>query len=333
MTRLGLGLFTVRALDEPMSETLERAADIGYEGVEFVERTSRHMDFESVAETLDDTGLEPLGVHLWLHQLEEDLPALADQYSTLGCDTFVIPYHPETNFRTAKRMGRLAERLNAVAERAGDLGFEVLYHPNHWDLVPLFDDPILGRIPSLRVTKPTESVSQDLQLNATTGRNGYLDWIRRVEDAVIRRRNKAFDRALLASGLVADNDVRTLVMGTPLGYLLAETDTTNLRFQLDVSFLVQQGYDPADVIAHLSDRIRSVHAKDVKTEEYSPGFWPSFVDAGEGRVNFEGVVDAAQRNGIEWIIFENGHAEDPLRSIRGGADVLRSAGLRSKARP
>lgn len=332
MTQLGAGLFTVRALDEPLSETLERIADMGYEGVEFVDRIHSDIEVEPVVETLDDTGLEPLGAHVWLHQLEDDLPTLVERYGALGCDTFVVPYHPESNFRTVKRMRRLVERLNSVAERVDERGFDLLYHPNHWDLIPLFDGSVLGQIPSLRVTERVNSVSQDLQLNSTPRQDSYgsfvIDQARRVENELLRRRNSVLDRAFMASGIVSDNAAQTLVE-TPLGYLLAKTNPENLAFQIDVSFLLQQGYDPADVLASLSDRVKSVHAKDVETDEYTPGGWPSFVDAGEGQVDFEGVVKAAQQNGIEWVIFENGHAKDPLRSLQGGIDALQSAGLRA----
>jgi sugar phosphate isomerase/epimerase len=315
-----------------MPEILERVADIGYKGVEFVDRANHDMEFDAVADALDDTGLEPLGAHVWLHQIEDELPALAERYGALGCDTFVVPYHPETNFRTEKRMKRLAERLNRVGERARDWGFDLLFHPNHWSLIPLFDGPVLGQVPSLRATSRVDSVSQDLRVNSAPELGGYgpfvVNQMRRVENESLRRRNSVFDRVFMASGLVTDNDVRTLVEETPLGYLLARTDPASVGFQLDVSFLVQQGYDPAEVILHLSDRVKSVHAKDVRTEEYTPGGWPSFVDPGEGRVDFEGVVKAAQQGEIEWVIFENGHADDPLRSIRMGMDILQSAGLR-----
>lgn len=333
MTRLGVGLFTFRSFHESWSEILERIEAIGYDGVEFVDRVHRDVDTETLVETLDETGLEPLGVHVWLHQLEDDMSKLIERYEPLGIDTFVVPYHPETNFRTERRMRDLVERLHRVGERLQDHGFNLLYHPNHWDLVPLVDGPMLGELPSLRFTDKSNHITQDIEFESQKQRDGVRtflwDWLRRIENAALKQRNSAVDRALMASGIVRDNEPRTLLEGTPLGYLLAVTDPDKLAFQIDVSFLEQQGYDPAAVLATISDRVASVHAKDVDVTGYTPGSWPEFVDPGDGHVDFDGVVEVAERNDIEWVIFENGHADDPVRSVQAGMRALRTPSPRA----
>lgn len=333
MTRLAVGLFTMRKLDEPMPQILERVADAGYEGVEFVHQKDRSVevkDVELVAEALRTTGLESLGVHAWLHELEDDLPEIVEKYSALNCDTLIVPYHPGSNFRTEKRVRRLVERLNNVAERVDDYGFDLLYHPNHWDLIPFFDGPVLGRVPSLR---PTDRVNSELRRYDGDDRQytgiKSVDQLRGVENQLNKWRNRVFDHAFIKSGSVSDNSIGTLVRNTPFGYLLTETDPEKLGFEIDVSFFMQQGYDPAEVLDYLNGRVKYVHAKDVNLDEYQPGYWPSFVNAGKGAVDFKGVAEAAQRNGIEWVIFENGHAEDPIESIEGGMEALQSAGLPS----
>lgn len=328
MTRYAAGLFTVRRLDEPLVDILERIADLGYEGVEFVDRMDWEIDQRAVRETLDRTGLEPVGAHAWLHQLEDEMDTLADRYGPLGVDTFVVPYHPETNFRNRRRMRELADRLLAVSEKARDRGFDLSYHPNHWDLVPMFDGPILGNVPSLRITEPESSVSQDLVLQRRENESRLAGLGRGVENEILRRRNTLFDRVLMASGAVTDNDARTLVRETPLGYLIGELDPEDVSIQLDISFFIQQGYDPAELLSHIGHQVASIHAKDVRTDQYTPGGWPSFVDAGEGDADFGRLVEAAEENDIEWIIFENGHAEDALGSLEGGIETLRAAGRR-----
>lgn len=331
MTRLGVALMTMRELDEPTARILEHVADAGYEGVEFVHRMDPRMDVqrvEEVKDALDATGLEAVGVHVWLHELEEDMSALIGKYAEIGCDRFVVPYHPDSVFRTEKRLERLVERIHGVGERLNDRGYDLLYHPNHWDMVPFFDGPVLGQIPSLR---PTDRIDPALRRYDADGQRKSGDWavdqFRRVENELTRWENRTLDRLFIKTGALENNSIGHLVRKSPFGYLVTETDPDLVNFQLDTAFFVQQGYDPGAVFDHLGDRVRSIHAKDVSLEGYTPGSWPEFVDAGEGDVDFGGVVRAAKRNGIEWILYENGHATEPIKSIEQGMDVLRAAGI------
>jgi sugar phosphate isomerase/epimerase len=118
--------------------------------------------------------------------------------------------------------------------------------------------------------------------------------------------------------VVSENSVRTLRRDTPLGYILSNTDPDKFGLQVDVSFFVQQGYDPVEVVTHLSDRIETMHLKDLNVEDYILGGWPSFVDPGEGEVDFRAAAEAAEENGIEWVMIENGHSTAPLTTIKKG---------------
>jgi sugar phosphate isomerase/epimerase len=310
--KLGLALFTLRTLDASLPELIRHAATAGFDGVELVHRIHEEFDADAVNEAFAETGLDRVGVHVWLHELEDDVDGLVDQYGAIGVDTFVIPYHPESNVRTEARLRHLVARLNAVGEALEARGCHLLYHPNHWDMLPLFDGPVLGRVPSLRLTDRVPS-------------DGFaVRQFRRVEDELLRRRNRQFDRAAIRLGLTDNNAVETLLGETPFGYLLRETSPEAMNFEVDVTFFVQQGYDPAAVLDVLGPRVQRVHAKDVVTSNYTPGGWPSFVNAGEGDVDFERVVAAAERNGVEWVLFENGHATEPLDSISRGHDYLRT---------
>lgn len=60
---------------------------------------------------------------------------------------------------------------------------------------------------------------------------------------------------------------------------------------------------------HSGNRAKSVQAKDVRLDGYTPGHWPSFVNAGEGDPDFEKAVNAADQSEIEWI-YRNGGTEE-----------------------
>jgi sugar phosphate isomerase/epimerase len=325
MTKTGVALFSMRELDEPIAEMLRYIVDAGYEGVEFVNRMHPEIDVDSVATALADTGLETAGVHVWLHELEDNLPELADTYGALGCDTFVIPYHPDSALRTETRLQDLVDRLNALATRVDEYGCNLLYHPNHWDMIPFFDGPIFGRLPSLRPTdylfERTDPVRTADEESFT---NGLVDLFRRGEIVLTDWRDTKLDGWFIRSGAVTNNSVRNL-SDTPLGYILDRTDPDTFGLQVDVSFFAQQGYDPVAVTAGLSDRISSMHLKDLQLHEYTVGSWPSFVDPGQGIIDFKAVAETAQENNIDWILVENGHSTDPVTTIERGVDELDGA--------
>ena len=335
MSQLGVALMTMREMGEPMPKILEAVADAGYEGVEFVDRMDHRMDVEAVdetAEALERTGLESIGVHVWLHELEEEMPALIDKYSKLDCDTFVVPYHPDSILRTEVRLERLVDRIRSVGERLDERGYDLLYHPNHWDMVPFFDGPVLGQLPSLRLTDRLDPALRRYDADGVR-KSGVkpIDEFRRVENELTRWENRVLDRLFIRAGVQEDNSIGELMQNTPFGYIVTETDPDLVNFQLDTAFYLQQGYSPGEVFDHLGDRVKSIHAKDIDLDGYTPGSWPSFVDGGEGDLDYKEVADAARRNDIEWVLYENGHATDPVESIRKGMEQLRAAGLEGRA--
>lgn len=311
-TRFGIALYTVRDLGVSLPTQIRQAAAVGYEGVEFVHKLHGDFDVEAVADALDETDVEPVGVHVGLDELEAVLPALVERYRAVGCETFVVPHHPSSNLRTEAQLRRFVDRLNDVAGELNRRRCRLLYHPVHWDLVPLLDGPVLGRVSSFR---PTDWIGGD---------SGPATPVRALEDRLADLGVRLVDRFLIGRGLTVGNGLGTLVRKTPLGYVLTETDPGTVGFELDIAFFEQQGYDPAAVVDAFGDRVTRIHAKDVVSSAYVPGRWPRWVDPGEGDVAFEPVLEAAYRNDVEWVLFENGHVVDPLSSITDGLRFLQS---------
>lgn len=135
MVRPAIQLYTLRELDEPLTETLHRVADTVYEGVEFA-----GLDGESpaaVADTLADVGLDPVGAHVGLDALRTDYEATVDAYRTLGCDRLVIPSYGEEGFASESAISAAADRLSALADRLADDGFEAHYHNHTYEFARL----------------------------------------------------------------------------------------------------------------------------------------------------------------------------------------------------
>jgi sugar phosphate isomerase/epimerase len=97
--------------------------------------------------------------------------------------------------------------------------------------------------------------------------------------------------------------------------------TTHLGFELDVGWATAAGVDPVTLLDRFGDRIPLVHLKDVRLDHgASRGGVP--VDLGHGDVGLRGVLEAADRNGVEWVVFEHDDPADPARTVHEAADWL-----------
>ena len=71
MVRTAINLYSVRDLDVPMREILERCADAGYDGVQFAGDFGG-LSTAAVSETLDELGLAVTDPHVDIEEMEAD---------------------------------------------------------------------------------------------------------------------------------------------------------------------------------------------------------------------------------------------------------------------
>jgi sugar phosphate isomerase/epimerase len=129
MASVGVQLYTLRNVDEPLPRVLERVADAGFDGVEFAYRV-HDADRDALVETMDETGLDAAGAHVPLDRLEDDREATLDLFDALGCDALTVPGVEEEHFADAESVADLAARLDDVGAALADRGFALGYH-NH----------------------------------------------------------------------------------------------------------------------------------------------------------------------------------------------------------
>ncbi|MFC7157888.1 sugar phosphate isomerase/epimerase family protein [Halomarina halobia] len=294
--RPAIQLYTVRDIDEPLPELVRRVAAAGFEGVEFATRVAE-ADPKAVGDALAEAGVEPIGAHVDLRAIEADLDAVAERYRALGVTRLVIPHLPVTHYRTPGRLDELAARLNAVGSALADRGLSLVYHNQVHDFLPVHRPSALERfLTAVHPHSPGASKAQ-------TGL-GLLG-----------------DRALraVASPPVAAASVES----TAYGRLVARTSPEAVAFEVDVGGVTAAGYDPGDVLDFVGDRAPLVHMKDVVVDG-DPGPLASVrsTNPGRGLVDFPGAARAAERNGVDWLVFEHDHPEDPITTLRVGADTL-----------
>ncbi|WP_101295794.1 sugar phosphate isomerase/epimerase family protein [Halegenticoccus soli] len=154
--RIGINLFTLRDLDAPLPTVLERAAEAGYDGAEFLHRLPDANE-EEIVETLDRTALAVPGAHLGpfteLSGLPTELERTIDLYDAIGCKTLAVSIGEE-HLSSRDNVRETAARLSGLADRAAGREIELLYHNHHWEFRSLdgatpFDlllDSLDGRI-------------------------------------------------------------------------------------------------------------------------------------------------------------------------------------------
>lgn len=81
-----------------------------------------------------------------------------------------------------------------------------------------------------------------------------------------------------------------------------------VKSQLDLAWVQIAGVDPVEMLNRLSGQLISVHAKDV-ADGPGPtvGGYPDaqFAAVGEGILDWEAILPAAQQGGVEWFVIEH----------------------------
>ncbi|WP_227355837.1 sugar phosphate isomerase/epimerase family protein [Haladaptatus salinisoli] len=242
--RTAINLFTLRDIDEPLPRVLERVADAGYDGVEFLHRLPE-ADTETVVQTLGEQELAVPGAHLGpftpLSGLPDELEATINIYDAVDCATLSISIDEE-HLDSWTEVRKTASQLESLADRAREYNIDVLYHNHHWEFRSL-----------------DESTPFDLLFNALDDRIGL---------------------------------------------------------ELDVGWVAAAGDDPVERIHRHADELSILHVKDVDTAEKKS------VEVGAGDVNLAACIDAARAEGVEWFIYEHDEPDDPVESLRTGAEFL-----------
>jgi len=229
MTRIGVQVHTFRDVDDKYPAILRRIAENGYQGVEFAHGI-HDADTRTVAAVLSETSLDPIGAHVPLPHLERDLESLVDQYATLGCSNIVIPHVSGTCFLTGERVEKLARRLNDLADRLDDRGFELIVHNNK-----AMHKPLVGKYGLTRVIE-----------SGVVPTGGYIHAASLINEVLPGHlhRETGFDR------------------------LLAATD--GIAFEIDVEHAVATGTDPHRLFETVGERLFAVHISDGKRMRMFP---------------------------------------------------------------
>jgi sugar phosphate isomerase/epimerase len=118
-----------------------------------------------------------------------------------------------------------------------------------------------------------------------------------------------------------NHEFRSIEEGTPYDLLVQRTSNSGLEF--DIGWAKLAGADPVSLIERYGDRITYLHFTDI-----APGPETTELDTergvrlGEGIVDLDGCMEAAQAADVEWAIYEHWEPEDPRESIEHASSVF-----------
>lgn len=110
---------------------------------------------------------------------------------------------------------------------------------------------------------------------------------------------------------------------TALEILLDHTKPENLKLEMDAAWVSRGGQDPVRFLQKYPGRIYAIHAKDnaaigIRDDEMN------FAPLGEGLLDWQAILPAAQASGVKWFIIEHDKPKDAWSIISTSHKNLRA---------
>lgn len=249
MVDVAVQLYTLRSLDAPLPELLDRVGEAGYDGVEFAYR-ARESPVEDVVAALDRNDLDAASAHVPIEALE-DAPAEAleaefdetvELYDRLGVDTLVIPWLDAEHFEDAAGVDAVATRLDDLAAALHPEEVRLAYHNHDQEFATVDGAPAVERL----LARTDDLVEFEVDVGWTlVGGTDPAALIDRHADRIthIHAADTDIDRGQSVALGEGDVDVDAVVASAR---------------NADAEWLVYEHDDPADPIASIEQGARAL---------------------------------------------------------------------------
>ncbi|WP_255171504.1 sugar phosphate isomerase/epimerase family protein [Natrononativus amylolyticus] len=138
MVRTAIQLQTLEDLPDELPELIARVGDTTLEGVEFTGLAGSSPSV--VADAVATAGVEMIGAHVSVDQLESEYDALVETYGELGCRRFIAQSYDEDAFDSLEATEAVADHLSDLASKLAADGFEFCYHNSTVEFDQLGDE-------------------------------------------------------------------------------------------------------------------------------------------------------------------------------------------------
>ncbi|XVH33058.1 sugar phosphate isomerase/epimerase family protein (plasmid) [Haloferacaceae archaeon DSL9] len=141
--------------------------------------------------------------------------------------------------------------------------------------------------------------------------DGILEWADRVNEMADRVADEGLEFGY------HNHDFEFAAVGDDVGYdIFAESVNDNVHLQLDAGWVLAGGEDPIEYIERYSDKISSIHMKNMTADG-------DFTEIHEGDVNMRAVANIARNEaGVDYLVYEYDAAPEPIESMNTGAEWL-----------
>lgn len=111
-------------------------------------------------------------------------------------------------------------------------------------------------------------------------------------------------------------------------HTLIEEFSPNMQFEVDVFWVEVGGVSPVNILKQLSGRISQLHLKDLKKGISTPNYGKlpndAFQELGNGVIEMEPIIRAAEAAGVAHCHVEQDQSPDPIASIEQSMKYLKS---------
>lgn len=142
MTNIGLQLYSLHAVDDPLPTVVERVGETGFDGVEFAGLNDASVG--ELTDALEATDLGAAGAHVGLDEIEADLTGVAETYGALGVENIAVPWLDADHFASADAVEAAGERLDAAALALAEEDITLHYHNHDQEMTEVQGQPALG---------------------------------------------------------------------------------------------------------------------------------------------------------------------------------------------
>lgn len=119
-----------------------------------------------------------------------------------------------------------------------------------------------------------------------------------------------------------DKEFAMMEEGKPFDYLMAHTDESLVKCELDVFWSAKGGTDAMDCLTKYSGRFRVLHLKDMTGDDRR-----TFECVGKGIINFPEILKESRKQGIKHYMVEFDNVEDGLDCLRTAGSYLKSLSI------
>ena len=142
-------LYTIRAIDEPYLDLIDRVGETSFDGVEFAKRADE-AEPSDARDRLAANDLEAPSAHVGIEALEEEFEQTIGRAKALGYEHVIVPWIDPAGFESVAAVERTAERLADLVEAVAAEGLTLHYH-NHDQEFTQTDDGIAFHLLAERV--------------------------------------------------------------------------------------------------------------------------------------------------------------------------------------